>query len=70
MTQGRKLISALKRKPYTYMEMLSLGISVCPWKRVREALKDDEDVLIGKKWFGGKLYATTWRVVKATAYTA
>ena len=70
MTQGRELISLLKRRQYTYMEMLMLGISVSPWKRVVEALKDDEAVSKGKKWIGGKEYATTWRVVKATRYTA
>jgi hypothetical protein len=70
MSQGRQLISLLKRRQFTYMEMLLLGISVCPWKRVKEALKDDESVMVGKKWIGGKEYATTWRVVKATRYTA
>lgn len=70
MTQGRQLISLLKRRQYTYMEMLLLGISTCPHKRIMESLKDDEAVSKGKKWLGGKEYATTWRVVKATRYTA
>jgi len=48
-TQGRKLISALKRRGMTTLEMLQLGISVCPWKRVTEALKEGEQLIKSKK---------------------
>lgn len=48
-TQGRKLISALKRRGMTTLEMLQLGISVCPWKRVTEALKEGERLIKSKK---------------------
>jgi hypothetical protein len=63
MTQGRKLIEALKRKPHTYGEMQRLGISTSPQKRVMECLREDERIL---KWFravGGK-ELVTWRIVK------
>ena len=39
-TQGRCLIQALKRKPHTYMEMLRIGVSTSPWKRVQECLRE------------------------------
>lgn len=42
MTQGRKLIAHLKRRPMTYMQMLMLGISTCPQKRVWECLQQGE----------------------------
>lgn len=58
MTQGRQLIERLKRKPYTAMEMLQLGISVCPWKRVAESLKTGERIVKGTNKRG----LTTWRV--------
>ena len=48
-TQGRKLISALKRRGMTTLEMLQLGISVCPWRRVTESLKEGEQLIKSKK---------------------
>lgn len=45
MNQGRRLINILKREPMTYLEMLMLGISVCPWKRIKEQLRDDEKLV-------------------------
>lgn len=48
-TQGRKLIFALKRRGMTTLEMLQLGISVCPWRRVTEALKEGEQLIKSKK---------------------
>jgi hypothetical protein len=35
----------LKRRPMTTLEMLNTGISVCPWKRIRECLADDEQLV-------------------------
>jgi hypothetical protein len=70
-SQGRRLIMLLKRRPMTTMQMLQTGISVCPWKRIRECLREDER-LIGVPTF----WATTmrpinfYRVVKATKFTA
>ena len=65
-TQGRLLIAALKRKPHTYMEMLRHGVSISPWKRISESLRPDEQISKGKNPKG----LTTWRVVKATSWTA
>ena len=62
-TQGRRIIAALKCKPHTYMEMLALGISVCPWKRCLESLRGEEWVSFGMRHIGGKKYLKTWRVV-------
>lgn len=36
--QGDKLVEILKKRGLTTLEMLQLGISVCPWKRVKEAI--------------------------------
>lgn len=65
-TQGRRLIEALKRREHTYMQMLAHGVSVCPWKRIEESLRDDECVKKGKTREG----LVTWRVVQATRWTA
>jgi hypothetical protein len=72
MTQGRQLIAALRRKPHTYGEMMQVLMwqSTSPWKRAVEALKEDEQIVKGKRHIIGSRYLTTWRVVKATAYTA
>jgi hypothetical protein len=59
-TQGRKLINALKRRPHTYMEMLSLGVSTSPWKRVSECLGVGEQLVKTPNARG----LTTWRVVR------
>ena len=58
VTQGRQLIKALKRKPMTTMEMLMLGISVCPWKRVKEQLLEGETLTKRKNSRG----LTVWSV--------
>ena len=36
MTQAERLYRHLRRKPHTYLEMLMLGISTCPHKRIAE----------------------------------
>jgi hypothetical protein len=65
-TQGRRLIAKLKKKPYTYLEMLMLGISTCPQKRVVESLSPTEQVKKAKNKAG----LVTWRVCYATKWTA
>jgi len=35
-TQAQKLLSALRRRGHTYMELLQLGVSTSPWKRLAE----------------------------------
>ena len=64
-TQGRQLIDALRRRPMTYMEMLALGVSTCPHKRVRESLAADEVLVKQKRWMGGTRYLVTWFVSRA-----
>ena len=49
-TQGRKLITLLKRRGMTTMELLQTGISTCPWKRINEQLANNEKLLISKKF--------------------
>jgi hypothetical protein len=66
VTQGRRLISVLKRRALTYLEMQALGISTSPQKRVVETLRDDE--LLIKALNGAGL--VTWRVVSASRWTA
>lgn len=65
-TQGRRLIMLLKRKAMTYREMLMASESCSPWRRVSETLADDEQIVTGTNQKGW----TTWRVVKATRWTA
>lgn len=65
MTQGRTLIAALKRKAMTYGEMQRLGISTSPQKRVVESLRPDEQIVKGER-----RGLVTWRVIKATRWTA
>jgi len=38
--QGDKLVSMLKRKGMTTLELIQTGISVCPWKRLKEAMPE------------------------------
>lgn len=45
-TQGRLVIDALKKKPHTYLEMIQLGCGLSPWKRVKECLAFDEEVIV------------------------
>ena len=44
-TQGRFLIERLKRKAHTYGDMLAIGISTSPWRRIKEALGIDEQII-------------------------
>ena len=64
--QGRRLIALLKRRGMTYMEMLALGISTSPWKRVKEQLGPCE---VLKKHTNAR-GLVVWRVVSATKWTA
>lgn len=66
MTQGRRLIAALKRKAMTYLEMNLLAVSVSPHKRIAESLGPHERLVKGRDKQG----RTTWRVVSATRWTA
>lgn len=62
-TQAEILYSHLRRRAMTTMEMLSLGVSVAPWKRLVEGqhyLKPGEVLVKGER-----KGLRTYRVVKA-----
>jgi hypothetical protein len=63
-TQGRLLIEAIRNRPMTYQEMLKVGISTAPWKRVAESLGPQERISKGVRVVGGRSLVT-WRVVRA-----
>lgn len=65
-TQGRLIVEVLKRRPMTYAEMHSLGLSTSPQKRVVETLRLMPEWALkkGTKRVGGR-DLTTWRVVRA-----
>ena len=69
-TQGALIVEALKARPHTHMEMLGLGVSTCPWKRVSEWFDAHNfpprwKLQKGRKYLGEGRYVTTWRVVRA-----
>ncbi len=55
-TQGRKLISMLRKRGMTTMELLQTGISTCPWKRIRESLHEGEELKPKKNKNGINVY--------------
>jgi hypothetical protein len=63
-TQGRRLIAALKRKPHTSMDLQMLGISTCWWKRVAEALREDERLVDHWRRRDNNRYIKVYGVVK------
>lgn len=70
VTQGRRIIAALKRKSMTSMQIQMLGISTCWWRRVDESLAPEEQLVKGKLYLGDGKYVNTYRVVSATKWTA
>ena len=69
-TQGRRIISALKRKSMTSMQIQLMGVSTCWWKRLSESLAPEEQLVKGKLYLGDGKYVNTYRVVSATRWTA
>ena len=67
MTQGEQLAEMCKRKPRTYMEMLMAGISVSPWKRLREWERRNPgwQIVQAKRYMAPGEYLTTWAVKRA-----
>lgn len=64
-TQGACLTVALMKKAMTYGDMLSLGISTCPHKRVQEYLRITPGLaLVKTQKKVGDHKLTAWRVVK------
>jgi hypothetical protein len=37
MTQGQTLLQAIRKRAMTYGDLLALGVSTCPWRRLQEA---------------------------------
>jgi hypothetical protein len=56
-TQGRVLIELLKKTPMTTGDMEQLRISQCPWKRISEALRSDEQLVKTKNSVGLTVYS-------------
>ena len=65
-SQGRRLISLLKQRYHSGLELQMTGISLCWWKRVDECLAPFE-ALKKVKGSDGRL---RYRVVAATKWTA
>ena len=64
-TQGACLTVALMKKPHTYMEMIGLGLSVSPWKRIQEYLRITPGLaLVKTQKKVGDHKLTAWKVVK------
>ena len=59
MTQAERLFKLLRRRRYTYLELLMTGISTAPWKRLRE----EEHKLF---WHGEYLWRDINREGRAT----
>ena len=65
-TQGRRLITLLKRRPMSYLDMQATCISTSPQKRIMECLQPDEQLI---KALGADGLVRWW-VVSATKWTA
>jgi hypothetical protein len=60
MTQAEQLYAAIRLRPMTTMELLQMGVSVAPWKRISEGvhhLKPGERVVKERNWRGLVTYA-------------
>lgn len=67
-TQYARLIRALRIKAMTTMELIAATGSVCPWRRLSEAvqygyLRADEKLVEGTRNVNGKTLKT-WRIVR------
>ena len=67
--QYQKLTTALRRKAHTTMEMMQAIGSVCPWKRLPEAvsygyLRAGEKLVEGTRKVNGRTLKT-WAIRKA-----
>lgn len=59
-TQGQIIVSELKRRWMSYSDMLALNVSLCPWKRVADAIPHGYEL---KKRTNAK-GLTEWRVAR------
>lgn len=67
--QYQKLTTALRRKAHTTMEMMTATGSVCPWRRLSEAvergyLRAGEKLVEGTRKVNGRVLKT-WAIKRA-----
>lgn len=62
-TQGRRLIALLKKRGMTTMWLQAQMISTCPWKRIVEQLKPNEQLLKTKRYPTEGRWYYVYRVV-------
>ena len=62
-TQGRRLIALLKKRGMSTLELQQTGISVAPWKRCKEKLKPNEQLLKTKRYPDDGRWYYVYRVV-------
>jgi len=62
-TQGRRLIALLKKRAYSTMNLQLEGVSTCPWKRIVEQLKPNEQLLKTKRYPNEGRWFYVYRVV-------
>ena len=62
-TQGACIAAAIKARPMTYMQMLGLGVSTCPQKRVIEWLHLHDGWTLDKRKNARGLVC--WKLVRA-----
>jgi hypothetical protein len=58
-TQAQQIATHLRRKAMTHMDMLALGVSVCPWRRLADSpsyLRPGEQLVKGKDGEGRVTY--------------
>jgi hypothetical protein len=66
-TQGRKLIALLKKRGMSTLELQQAGISTCPWKRIVEQLRENEELTKTKFYPYGERWRYVYRVVTRKA---
>jgi hypothetical protein len=65
-TQGQQLVAALKKRWMSYSDMIALGVSLCPWKRIPGAIPADHELKKRENSRG----LVEWRVVKRVEVAA
>jgi hypothetical protein len=67
-TQGRRLIALLKRRGMTTLQLQTFYISTCPWKRIKEQLTKNEQLLKRKVYPNEGRWYYVYRVVTDKKY--
>jgi len=62
-TQGRKLIALLKQRGMSTLELQQAGLSTCPWKRIIEQLRPNEELTKTKRYPDNGRWFYVYRVV-------